>query len=292
MTSWPNLYILGAPKCGTTSIAGWLAQHSDIFMCEPKEPSFFNDDYKDGPFRGRKTAYLKLFSKAKNVTWMCDGTVDYLASDVAVKQIMEVAVAPKFIVVVRKHADLLMSMHQQECVSGNELIYDFALAFKLSSERRNGRKLPITQPEYRKIDYEMRAEVGLQIRKISRYISRERLLLIDFEILQSDSDLVWSKICDFLDVEFEQVDLVHSNARVDISSRPAIILRKLLRNIKWKIGASSNFGLDRIWNKFSIKTSKRRPVIDVKLRAMIEKRYEQDVDIIKAYTLDYRFTAE
>jgi len=29
----PNFFILGAPKCGTTSLAGWLSERPNIFMC-------------------------------------------------------------------------------------------------------------------------------------------------------------------------------------------------------------------------------------------------------------------
>jgi len=37
----PNFFIIGAPKAGTTSLYHYCAQHSDIFMCQPKEPAFF-----------------------------------------------------------------------------------------------------------------------------------------------------------------------------------------------------------------------------------------------------------
>ena len=41
---YPNLYIIGAPKCGTTSIANWLNCHSECFLPEVKEPHYFNSD--------------------------------------------------------------------------------------------------------------------------------------------------------------------------------------------------------------------------------------------------------
>ena len=36
----PNLFIVGAAKSGTTSLHNYLNQHSDVFMCTPKEPHF------------------------------------------------------------------------------------------------------------------------------------------------------------------------------------------------------------------------------------------------------------
>ena len=37
----PNLFILGAGKCGTTSLYHILRQHKDIHVSSIKEPSFF-----------------------------------------------------------------------------------------------------------------------------------------------------------------------------------------------------------------------------------------------------------
>jgi hypothetical protein len=37
----PTFLILGAAKCGTTSLAAYLAQHPDVFMPEKKEPNYF-----------------------------------------------------------------------------------------------------------------------------------------------------------------------------------------------------------------------------------------------------------
>ena len=40
----PNLFLIGAPKCGTTSLASYLSDHPQIFVSDPKEPHFFNTD--------------------------------------------------------------------------------------------------------------------------------------------------------------------------------------------------------------------------------------------------------
>ncbi|HNJ43544.1 MAG TPA: sulfotransferase, partial [Acidobacteriota bacterium] len=37
----PNLVIIGAMKCGTTSLHGYLSLHPQIFMSEQKELNFF-----------------------------------------------------------------------------------------------------------------------------------------------------------------------------------------------------------------------------------------------------------
>jgi hypothetical protein len=37
----PNFMIIGAAKSGTTSLADYLDQHPEIYMCPGKEPNYF-----------------------------------------------------------------------------------------------------------------------------------------------------------------------------------------------------------------------------------------------------------
>jgi len=45
---YPSLFLLGAAKCATTSLHAWLDAHPDIFMSRPKEPVFFEAEYRHG----------------------------------------------------------------------------------------------------------------------------------------------------------------------------------------------------------------------------------------------------
>ncbi len=45
----PTFFILGAAKCGTTSLHELLAQHPDVCMSNPKEPLFFEAEFENGP---------------------------------------------------------------------------------------------------------------------------------------------------------------------------------------------------------------------------------------------------
>lgn len=52
----PDFLIVGAMKCGTTTLAAQLASQPGVFMATPKEPNFFSDDavWAQGPewYRG------------------------------------------------------------------------------------------------------------------------------------------------------------------------------------------------------------------------------------------------
>lgn len=57
----PDYIVLGAMKCGTTTLAAQLGAQPGIFMTDPKEPYFFSDDpvYAKGP-----DWYASLFASA------------------------------------------------------------------------------------------------------------------------------------------------------------------------------------------------------------------------------------
>ena len=55
----PDFLILGAAKCGTTSLHGWLSQHPQILMSSPKEPVYFELEYEQGPEFYRSTYFAE-----------------------------------------------------------------------------------------------------------------------------------------------------------------------------------------------------------------------------------------
>lgn len=48
---WPDFFLVGAMKAGTTSLHSYLSAHPEISMSEPKEPGYFSRDdrFKKGP---------------------------------------------------------------------------------------------------------------------------------------------------------------------------------------------------------------------------------------------------
>jgi Sulfotransferase family len=92
----PNLFIIGAMKSGTTYLAQLLSSHPSIFMCNPKEPSYFVDAtelqrlwpyaWQLGYWRSEQR-YLRLFQSSGTATILAEASVYYthlpLASGVA-----------------------------------------------------------------------------------------------------------------------------------------------------------------------------------------------------------------
>src|SRR5262245_35065298 len=82
----PTFFIIGAPKCGTTSLAAWLADHPDIFMSPTKEPHYFNTDHKR--YLNSLAGYEQLFEDATDRhSAVGEASVWYLYSANAVENI-------------------------------------------------------------------------------------------------------------------------------------------------------------------------------------------------------------
>lgn len=85
---FPNLFIIGAMKAGTSSLAAYLHQHPDIFMSKFKEPQYFaphktrwGQDWGQGhsyPEPGIAW-YLRLFDEAGNAKYAGEASVSYTA---------------------------------------------------------------------------------------------------------------------------------------------------------------------------------------------------------------------
>jgi hypothetical protein len=44
----PNLVVVGAPRCGTTTLWAWLDEHPKVAMSRPKELRFFDNNWSNG----------------------------------------------------------------------------------------------------------------------------------------------------------------------------------------------------------------------------------------------------
>jgi hypothetical protein len=77
----PNFLIIGAPKCGTTTLYHQLSQHPEIFMCTPKEPAFFS---RDNIYRRGLAWYESLFEQARRARLLGEATTGYTTSVSAV----------------------------------------------------------------------------------------------------------------------------------------------------------------------------------------------------------------
>lgn len=84
MSQWPNFFVVGAPRCGTSTLHAWLPSIPGVFMSRIKEPNFFSRTVIGEshpmvkPIR-EEGDYLRLFNNAGDATVLGEATPFYLA---------------------------------------------------------------------------------------------------------------------------------------------------------------------------------------------------------------------
>ena len=127
----PDFYIVGAPKCGTTSLYQYLRQHPQVFMPDRKEPHFFTDaGHLPSSYR-RMAAheYLALFVGATEGQKVGEASVTYLYSTGAAARIREFTPAARIVVPLRDPVERAYSEYWNSRRAGMErLSFEDAIA--------------------------------------------------------------------------------------------------------------------------------------------------------------------
>ncbi len=201
--SIPNFFIVGAPKCGTTSLAKWLSSHPKIYMSPIKEPHYFNIDmeYRKVP---DKSEYLDLFDEVTDShKSIGEASVFYLFSECAIPKIENRITDARYIVMVRNPVEMAQSLHEQQLVAGNEHIDDFEVAWELSRDRLQGKKTSFWCREPKLLAYKDVCKIGKQVDWLFNLIPRERVHVIVLDDLKSDPLREYRDTLQFLNLDYD-----------------------------------------------------------------------------------------
>jgi hypothetical protein len=108
----PNFFLVGASKCGTTSLFHALGRHPEVFICPVKEPGFFAPGVPVEP--GSPTSwedYLALFGAVRSQRAVGEATTSYLATPGTAKRIRDRLPHARILMVLRDPADRLFAYY-------------------------------------------------------------------------------------------------------------------------------------------------------------------------------------
>jgi len=213
----PNFFIVGAPKCGTTAMDGYLARHRDIFMPDRKESHFFGRDLTVRYDRPTEAEYLSYFARATEQTRVGESSVFYLVSKEAAGEIKAFCPEARILIMLRNPVDMMYSLHSQLVYNSMEEITDFAAAVEAEEDRKKGLRLA---PSVRTVQAFFYRDVARYAEQVGRYFDtfgRENVQVILFDDFKADTPGVFRRTLEFLDVDAEvapEFDTVNPNKRV------------------------------------------------------------------------------
>ena len=283
---FPNFFLIGAPKCGTTSLALWLTEHPQVFMCAPKEPFFFCTDIE--AYRAARTwqEYCRLFDGADGACAVGEASTSYIRSRVAVPAILERLPQARFVVCLRNPVDMIASVHGQMVRGVREDVSDLQTALALEPARRHGDHLPPGTREPKDLIYSDTCALGSQLVRLYHMVDPARVHLIFMDDLRADPRKVWTDLQTFLGVPDDgRTKFTTENARALPRSIPASHLMRGLQQVKNRVmpGRSLGIGL-RLARVLERPASAAEMTMPGALRADLMQRFAAEIDILENLT--------
>lgn len=191
----PKFFLIGAPRCGSYSIAKWLSRRKDVYL--PKTYGIHRYAAEiEGEVLGR-SAYNSLYKKA-NAPCIGEASVWYLSSETAIDSILADQPNAKFVVCLRNPVDMAWLLHQQFVASQYEHFKDFNTAWAMSHLRGLGRGSRYLDP--RLMDYASVCSLGSQVQSLLRKVPSNQVCFIVYDDLQKQPRNELAKLEKFLGI--------------------------------------------------------------------------------------------
>lgn len=198
---FPNLFLAGAPKCGTTSLADWLGQHPDVFVPIVKEPVYFGADLtRPVGWKRTKADYLRLFEAWGDEAYALDATTANFHSQAAAGEIAAAAPDAKIVIALRNPIEAAHSYYREHVYNGVEVVGSFEEALAAQDDRRadpSPRKVGVRESRIYSRVYAIRPNVGRYV----DHFGRERVRIVLMDDLRRDPERTFAELCDWLGLD-------------------------------------------------------------------------------------------
>jgi hypothetical protein len=282
----PNFVVVGAAKCGTTSLWHYLAQHPDVFLPRRrKELHHFAADalraHSAGPGDGRALEdlcasweeYVHQFVDARDQAAVGDVSPSYFAYPESAEAIRQRLGRPRIVVILREPVQKALSQYSHLVRDGRETL---PLWKALQAE-----------PERRAQGYGALwryAEGGLYAAPMARFLDlfgKDRVQVLFFEELVRDPAATMRSLFGFLGVDPAvpiDTSVVHNRSGAPRSRRLAALLTQQnpLRSLARRL-LPPRVTATVAWWLIGLNTGEK-PVLDPRSRRFLDERLAPDVE--------------
>jgi hypothetical protein len=224
--TWPNFFLVGAAKAGTTSLYEYLSQCPGIFFPRIKEPHYFTGVRPANERRfyidavTKREQYLRLFRKARNYAVVGDASPSYLWHPEAPRRIHDVAPDANIAIILRDPVERAYSHYLMDYREGvQDLPFYEALIEDMSLPEKGWG-----------VSW-LYFELGLYARQIERYFAvfkPEQIKILLFDEFSRDVKGTLRDILQFLRLDPSAVDKIDVSRKYNSYSAPRNpIARKL-----------------------------------------------------------------
>ena len=279
----PDFFILGAPKCGTTSMDEWLRSHPRIYMAE-KECHYFDTAHKN-----RKASdldgYHQMFAEATDAQLSVGETsVHYLRSADAVANILNYNSAARFIVMLRNPVYMACSWHNHIYMNNLESVRDFETAWHLQEKRAAGERIPKGCQEVEILYYGKVCSLGEQLQRLYAQVPPNRVHLVFFDDLTESPRHAYLSVLDFLGVSDDNQQ--HFNRHNSAKTYRLHWLKNLppaLLKLKTNMGMRKGFGVLNYLATKNIMRKQHFP-LSPQMHQILVRYFKDDIELLSRLT--------
>lgn len=203
----PSFIIVGAQKCGTTSLNGYLKSHPDICMARGKETWFFDKHYEKGISYYRLHFPLKISSFLNPRLVVGEASPSYIYNPRVPERIYTHFPNCKIIILLRDPIERAYSHYKHMLRIGFEDLATFEAAIEKEAERTCGELEKIMNNGfYFSQSRELFSYLGKgiyypQVKAYLDKFGKDRVLVVDSNSFFLSEKKIMSKIENFIDVK-------------------------------------------------------------------------------------------
>ncbi|CAN5873477.1 hypothetical protein BH20GEM1_BH20GEM1_07120 [soil metagenome] len=222
--SLPQFLIIGAMRCGTTTLYRHLVNHSKLRSAYNKEVHYFDRNIERGLGWYRAFFPLRLLMPTGTITG--EATPYYLFHPRCPQRVADSLKELRLIALLRDPVERAFSHHQWAIGRGREWL-SFEAALAAEEERLSGEQEKILEhPEYTSFthqvfSYKSRGHYAHQLERWFEKFDRESILILKSESLFTNPHAIIPEVLRFLNLPYEDLGpLPHRNMAAKQSIDP------------------------------------------------------------------------
>ena len=235
----PNFLILGAAKCGTTSLHYYVDQHPQVYMSEPKEPRFFEMEYS----KGVDFYWNTYFGDWSGEPAVGEASPRNLYLPYVPERIRKELPEARLVAILRNPVERALSgwwmayslglekLSFEDAIRSNMQLLESGFSFGGEEGESLWRDAIIWGETPRPVRYRSYLDIGyyaVQLRRYLRLFPRSQMKILFFEDLCKDPQSLTASIWDFVGVEADY-RLPDTSPRMVATPRAGLPLLRIAR---------------------------------------------------------------
>ena len=194
-----SLFIVGAPRCGTTALSKLLARHPQLCFAKPKETHYFLLGSGPGDARDDRARFVERHfpTLGPQHLMIAEGSVSYLYAPEALLRLCRALPEARFVVGLRNPVDLVRSYHDRMVYMTEEDEPDLARAWDLQEDRARGRHLPRGCRSPSLLAYREVGRLGTHLERLLAIAGRDRVFAYLLDELEDDPGELYARLLRF-----------------------------------------------------------------------------------------------